>query len=288
MGFFARNVAMAATAAMIAEAATIPIDTAKVRMQIQKVVEGEKPRYNGMVGTIRTVAMEEGPKALFSGLAPGLQRQLVFNGLAIGLYVPVRNVLFGDPAVTGHNPTLLQKAATGILTGTIGISIANPTDVTKVRMQAQGRLPLAERPYANSMDCYKQTISKEGLKGLWVGWGPNVLRNSVINASKLASYDQFKQICTQNFGLSDGKLTQSICAFMSGFVATCFGSPLDVMKTRLMNMPAGSSIPGLVSSMMKNEGPLAFYKGFVANFMRIGCWNICMFLTLEQIKSMFT
>ena len=147
LGFFARNVAMAATAAMFAEVCTIPIDTAKVRMQIQKTAAGEKPRYSGMVGTIVTVSKEEGIKALFSGLAPGLQRQLVFNGLAIGLYVPVRNTLFGDPSVTGKNPTILQKAATGILTGTIGISIANPTDVTKVRMQAQGRLPLAERPY---------------------------------------------------------------------------------------------------------------------------------------------
>jgi solute carrier family 25 uncoupling protein 8/9 len=27
-------------------------------------------------------------------------------------------------------------------TGAIGISVANPTDVVKVRMQAQGRLPI--------------------------------------------------------------------------------------------------------------------------------------------------
>ena len=49
--FFVRNVAMAATACMWAEVCTIPIDTAKVRMQLQKVAEGEKPRYNGMIGT---------------------------------------------------------------------------------------------------------------------------------------------------------------------------------------------------------------------------------------------
>jgi len=45
------------------------------------------------------------------------------------------------------------------------------------------------------MDCYKKTIANEGIGGLWNGWGANVARNSVINASKLASYDQFKQIC---------------------------------------------------------------------------------------------
>jgi len=55
-----------------------------------------------------------------------------------------------------------------------------------------------------------------------------------------------------------------------------------------MNMPAGSSIPGLVKTMISTEGPLAFYKGFVANFMRIGMWNIAMFLSLEEIKKQFT
>ena len=29
---------------------------------------------------------------------------------------------------------------------------------------------------------------------------------------------------------------------------------------------------------------MAFYNGFTANFMRIGTWNIVMFVTLEQIK----
>ena len=79
-----------------------------------------------------------------------------------------------------------------MLTGAIGISIANPTDLVKVRMQGQGQLPVAERPYTYSIDCYKKTVAKDGVKGLWVGWGPNVMRNSVINASELAAYDQFK------------------------------------------------------------------------------------------------
>lgn len=95
--YFMRNLGMAAAACMWAEVVTIPIDTAKVRMQIQTVVAGETPRYNGFVGTIKTVAAEEGPLALFSGLSPGLQRQFCYNGLAIGMYIPVRNMMFGEP-----------------------------------------------------------------------------------------------------------------------------------------------------------------------------------------------
>ena len=124
---------MASTAACIAEIATIPLDTAKVRLQLQKVAAGETPKYNGLIGTMKTVAAEEGPFALFNGLTPGLQRQIVFAGLRIGLYVPVRNAITGE-LQPGQNPTLLQKIAAGMITGTIAISVANPTDVVKVRL----------------------------------------------------------------------------------------------------------------------------------------------------------
>ena len=141
-----------------------------------------------MLSTIKTMAAEEGPRSLFSGLSPGLQRQFVFAGLRIGLYVPIRNLICG-PMEPGQNPTLLQKIAAGMATGAIGISVANPTDLVKVRMQGQGRLPPAERPYSSSMDCYAKTVAKDGVKGLWVGWAPNVMRNSIINAAELAAYD---------------------------------------------------------------------------------------------------
>ena len=63
---------MASSAGMTAEAFTIPIDTAKVRLQIQTIKPGETPRYSGFIGTMRKVAAEEGPLALFGGLTPGL------------------------------------------------------------------------------------------------------------------------------------------------------------------------------------------------------------------------
>lgn len=49
--YMARCMLMASGSAMWAEVCTIPMDTAKVRLQIQKVAEGEKPRYSGLMGT---------------------------------------------------------------------------------------------------------------------------------------------------------------------------------------------------------------------------------------------
>ena len=39
----------------------------------------------------------------------------------------------------GENPTLPTKILAALCTGAIGISIANPTDVVKIRLQSQLR-----------------------------------------------------------------------------------------------------------------------------------------------------
>ena len=79
-----------------------------------------------------------------------------------------------------------------IITGAIGITVANPTDVVKVSLQNQGN-PLNKTKnlmhYTGTMDCYSKIIKHEGILGLWTSWSANVVRNSIINCAELASYD---------------------------------------------------------------------------------------------------
>lgn len=72
---------------------TIPLDTAKVRLQLQKRAisgeEGGASKYKGLLGTVATIAKEEGLLALWKGIIPGLHRQFIYGGLRISLYEPV-------------------------------------------------------------------------------------------------------------------------------------------------------------------------------------------------------
>lgn len=113
------------------------------------------------------------------------------------------------------------------------------------------------------------------------------MRNSVINAAELATYDQYKQMFLQYTRIPDNMGLHFICAFLAGFSATCVGSPFDVVKTRMMNKAIHyTGFLDCVFKTLKAEGPMAFYNGFTANFMRIGTWNIVMFVTLEQVKKL--
>lgn len=65
------------------------------------------------------------------------------------------------------------------------------------------------------------------------------MRNSIINAAELASYDQYKQMVLKTGYLTDGIPLHLTCATMAGITACIVGSPVDVLKTRTMNAPKG-------------------------------------------------
>lgn len=284
---FAGTFASSAFAACFAEICTIPLDTAKVRLQLQKKAVGGDaavlPKYRGLLGTVGTIAREEGLASLWKGVIPGLHRQCLFGGLRIGMYEPVKNFYVGKDHV-GDVP-LTKKILAALTTGALGIMIANPTDLVKVRLQSEGRLPPGvPRRYSGSLNAYSTIARQEGVRALWTGVTPNIARNAIINAAELASYDQIKQTILKIPGFTDNVVTHLFAGLGAGFFAVCIGSPVDVVKSRMMGDSTYKSTLDCFVKTFKNDGLLAFYKGFIPNFGRLGSWNVIMFLTLEQAK----
>ncbi|XP_052187984.1 mitochondrial uncoupling protein 2-like isoform X2 [Diospyros lotus] len=287
---FAGTFVSSAFAACLAELCTIPLDTAKVRVQLQKKTNIEEgahvPKYRGMLDTVATIAREEGLEALWKGVVPGLHRQFLYGGLRIGLYEPVKAFFVGSEYV--GDVSLFQKIVAALITGALAIVVANPTDLVKVRLQAEGNLlPGVPRRYSGALNAYYTIIKQEGLAALWTGLGPNIARNAIINAAELASYAQVKETILKIPGFTDTIFTQLLAGLGAGFFAVCIGSPVDVVKSRMMGDSIYKSTFDCFIRTLKTEGPLAFYKGFLPNFGRLGMWNAIMFLTLEQAKKFF-
>ncbi|OMO85157.1 Dicarboxylate carrier 2 [Corchorus capsularis] len=248
--------ASSAFAACFAEICTIPLDTAKVRLQLQKkAVAGDAaslPKYRGMLGTVGTIAREEGFAALWKGVIPGLHRQCLFGGLRIGMYEPVKNFYVGKDHV-GEVP-LTKKILAALTTGALGITVANPTDLVKVRLQAEGRLPPGvPRRYSGALNAYSTIARQEGVTALWTGLGPNIARNAIINAAELASYDQIKQSILKIPGFSDNVVTHLLSGLGAGFFAVCIGSPVDVVKSRMMGDSTYKSTLDCFVKTLKND-----------------------------------
>ncbi|CAI9617591.1 unnamed protein product [Staurois parvus] len=276
----------AGTAACIADLFTFPLDTAKVRLQIQGesamtgVMNGI--RYKGVFGTISTIIKTEGPKSLYNGLVAGLQRQMSFASIRIGLYDTVK--LFYTNGK--EKASIIHRIMAGCTTGALAVTIAQPTDVVKVRFQAQVNLHGVKKRYSGTLNAYKTIARGEGMRGLWKGTLPNVTRNAIVNCTELVTYDLIKEALLNHKLMTDNLPCHFVSAFGAGFCTTVIASPVDVVKTRYMNSPPGQYKSALNCSwtMLTKEGPTAFYKGFVPSFLRLGSWNIVMFVSYEQIK----
>ncbi|XP_076898867.1 mitochondrial uncoupling protein 2-like [Bidens hawaiensis] len=288
---FAGTFFCSAFAACFAELCTIPLDTAKVRLQLQKrATLGEEygtSKYKGLLGTVATIAQEEGLIALWKGIIPGLHRQFIYGGLRISLYEPVKAFCVGGNMLA--EVSLFQKILAALITGAIAITLANPTDLVKVRLQAEGKLPPgAPRRYTGALNAYYTILKEEGLMALWTGLGPNIARNATVNAAELASYDHVKQFVLKIPGFTDSIFTHLLAGLGAGFFAVLIGSPVDVVKSRMMGESVYKSTVDCIVKTLRVEGALAFYKGFLPNFGRLGSWNVIMFLTLEQAKKIFS
>ena len=86
------------------------------------------------------MAIDEGPRAFFYGVVPGVQRQMILLGIGNGMYVPLRDFIIAISAKDGNKrkdqtASLLQKLSAGFVSASIGVVLGNPFEVVKVRLQ---------------------------------------------------------------------------------------------------------------------------------------------------------
>lgn len=305
-------------ASIIAGCSTHPLDLIKVRMQLQgenapkpnpvqilrpalafgqtgttTIHVGSTPVPQPRVGLISVgvrLVQQEGVTALFSGISATVLRQTLYSTTRMGLYEVLKNK-WTDREAGGTMP-LVRKIEAGLIAGGVGAAIGNPADVAMVRMQADGRLPPAQqRNYKSVVDAITRMAKQEGVTSLWRGSSLTVNRAMLVTASQLASYDQFKEMILEKGVMRDGLGTHVTASFAAGFVAAVASNPVDVIKTRVMNMKveAGKEPPyaGALDCALKTvraEGPLALYKGFIPTISRQGPFTVVLFVTLEQVR----
>ena len=278
------------------EAATFPLDFTKVRLQLQnelgKTLTGEAAvgKGKGMFTTFVHIFRTEGLLAMYGGLSAAALRQFVYGGIGVGLYVPMRTLVIGAD-VDPKTAPLWKRILAGALSGSLGQLAANPFDVVKVRLQADGRLKsLGQAPrYVGAWDALKRIPVEEGVAGYFKGLGPSIGRAAVINGCGIASYDASKTVASQVTGRTEGLVPQVLASLVSGLVSALVSTPFDVIKTRMMNQPRDkplySSAIDCVVKTARAEGVLGLYKGFVPAYSRLAPHRVVHFVALENVSS---
>lgn len=278
-------------ASIVAELGTFPLDTTKTRLQIQGQKADQKYahlRYSGMTDALLQISKQEGFKALYSGISSAILRQATYGTIKFGTYYTLKKAATDK---WGTDDLVIINVICAALAGAISSAIANPTDVVKVRMQVTG-----VESNLSLLGCFQDVYHHEGIRGLWRGVGPTAQRAAVIAAVELPIYDYSKSKFMNLLG--DSVSNHFLSSFIASMGSAVASTPIDVVRTRLMNQRRTRTAGGRLSphiytgsidcllQTVKNEGFLALYKGFIPTWFRMGPWNIIFFITYEQLKQM--
>lgn len=274
------NVLVAAVSSSVAGMCTNPIDVIKTEMQMSKASQGDK-RPLGMYGTLQARVATRGVLSLWAGIPPMIMRSLFYTGVRLGTYDPVKAALGAK-----EKPTLWRKILAGIISGSLGAAAANPVEVVKTRIQAD------PTRYSSTPAAFSNIISTEGLFGSLSPFGgsfaqglvPHILRGAAVTSSQVAIYDDTKHRLKGYTGLDDGIPLRFISSMVAGVVTTTVSSPFDVVKTRTM-IEVGGSVFSATRKLVQEEGLRGFFKGWSANYSRLGPHTVVIFIIYEQIRS---
>ena len=123
----------------------------------------------------RMIMKEEGVTVLYSGLAPALLRQAIYGTVKYGLYYTIKDVVGGE-----ESP--LKNVSIAVVAGSVSASIANPTDVLKVRLQSRSAPVVSPKKVirVSLYNCFRDIYVREGVGGLWRGMMPTASRAALV------------------------------------------------------------------------------------------------------------
>ena len=248
-----------------------PVDVIKTRRQLERF------KSSTALDVAKGLYEEGGAIALWKpGLTATVAREIVYSGCTKGMYPIVRDFIAGK----GNEPTLPQRVASASATGFLGSIGANALDVVKIRQFDQpGR-------YAGGfLGALGEIAREEGLvRGLLIrGASASAPRGAAIAVGEVTTYDQVKSTLRRHY--PDGFALHVVVSLITGVVATTVAAPFDLLKSRVMASadPADGFVQ-VLGRLLRNEGPLALFNGWLPTYCRLGPHAILTFPLYEAFR----
>ncbi|KAL5376830.1 hypothetical protein DPSP01_010241 [Paraphaeosphaeria sporulosa] len=268
-------------------------ETVKIRLQLQGELQAKKdaPRlYRGVIHGVGVILKNEGPRGLLRGLNCAYVYQMTLNGCRLGFYEPTRkfitNAIYKDDSVQSFGINLFSGASSGIL----GAAAGSPFFLVKTRLQSYSPfLPVGtQHHYKGAADGMSQIYRNEGIKGLYRGVVPAMIRTGFGSSVQLPTYFFAKRRLVKHFGMDEGMPLHIASSTASGFVVCCVMHPPDTVMSRMYNQTGNlySSAFDCLYRTVKTEGLLAVYKGYFAHLARILPHTILTLTLAEQTNKL--
>lgn len=167
-------------AGMIAQFCVYPLDTLKFRLQCETVQGG--PTGNALlVQTACRMYETGGFRAAYRGVTMGLIGMFPYSAIDMGTFELLKSTYMKYKAryYSIHEedaaPGNIVTGIIGATSGAFGATVVYPLNVLRTRLQTQGTV-MHPPTYTGIWDVATRTVAKEGVRGLYKGLTPNLLK----------------------------------------------------------------------------------------------------------------
>jgi solute carrier family 25 (mitochondrial thiamine pyrophosphate transporter), member 19 len=183
---------------------TQPLDVLRARF----IAQGEPRIYKGFFHAVERIATKEGIQGFYRGLLPSVLLTAPQSGIQFTFYNLVNFLLNSlsakfQPDQLVSPETLMQPENIGFMQSFVAGGIAGacakcsvyPLDMTKRRMQVQGfeeaRIRFGRLHQSSGLfNCLTTIAKEEGVKALYKGISPSLLKSVLSIGSRFCAYEQ--------------------------------------------------------------------------------------------------
>ncbi|KAL2185015.1 mitochondrial carrier [Thermothelomyces heterothallicus CBS 203.75] len=187
---------------MTAQFCVYPIDTLKFRLQCETVKGG--PQGTALLlRTAKNMWADGGLRAAYRGLGAGLLGMFPYSAIDIGTFELLKKSytravaryygIHEEDAQIGNVATAVLGASSGAL----GATIVYPLNVLRTRLQTQGTA-MHPPTYTGIVDVAQRTVRNEGVRGLYKGLTPNLLKVAPALSITWVCYENMKSLLSLN------------------------------------------------------------------------------------------
>ncbi|KAI9220469.1 mitochondrial carrier domain-containing protein [Blastocladiella britannica] len=269
-----------------------PLDVVKTRFQLQ-VGTGGADGYTSIADCFRKIVKQEGFSRLYRGIIPPIMVEAPKRATKFAAnthqwkeysdqYTTMYRKMFN---VQGKMPQHLVTL-TGVSAGCTEAFLVVSFELVKIRLQDKNNAG----KYKSTMDCIVKIFKEEGPLAFFKGMEATLWRHATWNGG----YFSVINIVNDQLPVTDSYWGSMGNKFISGTIGGAFGTmlntPFDVVKTRIQNQPAGTvpkynwALPAL-STIAKEEGAAALYKGFTPKVLRLGPGGGVLYVVYDQVTA---
>jgi len=255
-----------------------PFDVVKARLQAQ--THNSSLQFTGMVDAFAKISKHEGSLTLWRGLPPTLMMSVPAGALYFTSYEYLKSY-FKLHTDWGY---MLVPMVAGFGARAVTATITSPLEMLRTNLQATSPTNLKNE---GVWHLSKKIVSQCGVRGLWAGLPPTLLRDAPFSAVYWSTFEFTR-------AKMDGKIkTQFFIDFMAGaiggMIAAALTNPIDIIKTRRqMHLGSGAGMPpksfAILNSIYKEEGLSGFTRGLYPRVAKVAPACAIMISCYESCK----